>query len=190
MFTEKEKEKETDYATDEDIRRYCAIKEQLSLFPMAGYYHQNGIYVSPVEQRMEQLIPRTMTKKQADCIRLQVLKELPKLETELFDKLEANEERDRLEEEEFEKQFQKEMRYQAFKQRKLSQMSYNKLCVAGNIIGMKMQDVINYFSNLKPLYFRPVVIDDVMLMRDGEFDEKRCNVVFKNNRVEETDGWY
>jgi len=58
------------------------------------------------------------------------------------------------------------------------------------IIGFTYKETINYFVNIKPLYFRPIKINNTVLFKDDNFDLNRCNIIFENSRVILVDGWY
>lgn len=181
-----------EYATDEEIRRYCTIQEELNPTPKTVYNKKEtkdtkeGININPVDQRIAELSPHLHS------VRRRVLQELPFLEQKLLAKYKAEEERklDMEEEIEFEARYLKEVRYEAYKQRRKMQLVNNQIHTADLIIGMNMQEVVAYFSNIKPLYFYPIMIDGVRLTTDGNFDNNRCNVIFEKNKVVDIKGWF
>lgn len=58
------------------------------------------------------------------------------------------------------------------------------------ICGLTYEETIIYFKNIKPLYFRPIMINNSTLIKDNNNDTNRCNIIFKNNVVTLIDGWY
>ncbi len=60
-----------------------------------------------------------------------------------------------------------------------------------DIIGLSYDKTIIYFSELNnKMYFRPVQMDNVILWKDNDYNESRCNILFENNKVIQIDGWY
>lgn len=66
----------------------------------------------------------------------------------------------------------------------------NRELIETKLIGLTYEETIVYFNNIKPLYFRPIKINNSVLLKDDNIDSNRCNIIFKHNIVIVIDGWY
>lgn len=65
----------------------------------------------------------------------------------------------------------------------------DKQILEKKIINVAYNDLINIF-NKTTYYFRPIIYNGTTLWKDDKNDEKRCNIIFQNDRVYKIDGWY
>ena len=67
-----------------------------------------------------------------------------------------------------------------------------KEIITKEIIGLTYEETINYFKELsgEKYYFRPIQMDNIILWKDSDLDNKRCNIIFINRKVDKIDGWY
>lgn len=68
-------------------------------------------------------------------------------------------------------------------------MEDQKKQIENDIIGLTYQETTDFFKN-KKYYFRPIKIDNIILFKDEDIDNHRCNVIVVNNIIIKVDGWY
>jgi hypothetical protein len=70
----------------------------------------------------------------------------------------------------------------------------NKEAAAKAVIGLTYDDAITFFKSIKTgpkeYYLRPIKINNMVLLKDKQIDDNRCNVVIEGGIIKGIDGWF